>query len=99
MIVDGFKQISQKAAIEGIVLLKNTEGILPIKNNEMVSLFGRSQIDYYKSGTGSGGAVNVLYSVNALEGLRNEKVLINEELVSIYKEYIKSSPFDNGGGG
>lgn len=94
-----FDKVSQRAAVEGIVLLKNKDNVLPIQNNETVSLFGRCQIDYYKSGTGSGGAVNVLYSVNAVEGLRNEKVLLNEELISIYNEYLKDNPFDNGGGG
>lgn len=94
-----FPAFSRKAATEGIVLLKNNNNVLPIKRTESVSLFGRCHIEYYKSGTGSGGAVNVLYSVNALDGLKNKNIKVNEELVGLYKNFIKESPFDNGGGG
>lgn len=51
----------REAAAEGAVLLKNEGHMLPIKKDETVSIFGRSQIEYYRSGTGSGGAVNVPY--------------------------------------
>ena len=51
--------VSRQAASEGIVLLDNREETLPIKKGEKVSLFGRCQINTYRSGTGSGGAVNV----------------------------------------
>ncbi len=94
-----FPVFSRKAATEGIVLLKNDNNVLPIKHSETVSLFGRCQLDYYKSGTGSGGAVNVLYSINAVEGLRNRKTNINEDLVQRYSSFIEANPFDNGGGG
>lgn len=94
-----FPQISYKAATEGIVLLKNEKEVLPVKDDETVSVFGRCQLDYYRSGTGSGGAVNVLYAVNAIEGFRNKNININEELVKKYDDFIKENPFDNGGGG
>ena len=47
------------AAAEGAVLLKNEEQVLPLEKGTRVSIFGRCQIEYYRSGTGSGGAVNV----------------------------------------
>ena len=43
---------------EGAVLLKNEDQTLPVKPYETVSVFGRIQINYFKSGTGSGGLVN-----------------------------------------
>lgn len=92
--------VSRQAACEGIVLLDNHDAVLPIKKGEKLSLFGRCQINTYRSGTGSGGAVNVPYAVNALEGLRSHPALeINEELVSLYEEWIAEHPFDDGGGG
>lgn len=98
--ISEFPFASRKAAREGMVLLKNNNETLPIKKGETISLFGRCQIDYYKSGTGSGGAVNVLYEVNALEGVRNnEGINVNESLVSLYEIFISENPFDNGGGG
>lgn len=63
--------VSRQAAAEGIVLLKNDDQALPIQPSEVVSLFGRCQVDTYRSGTGSGGAVNVPYVVNALQGLQS----------------------------
>lgn len=92
--------VSRQAAAEGIVLLKNTDEVLPVNKQDTLSLFGRCQIDTYRSGTGSGGAVNVPYAINALEGLRaNSKVQLNEDLVAIYQAWIAQHPFDDGGGG
>ncbi|GLS89929.1 hypothetical protein GCM10007916_09960 [Psychromonas marina] len=92
--------VSRQAASEGIVLLENENQTLPLKKGEKVSLFGRCQINTYRSGTGSGGAVNVPYAVSALEGLRaNAAIEINESLVSIYETWIADHPFDDGGGG
>lgn len=51
--------VSRQAAAEGIVLLKNDDQALPIEPSQVLSLFGRCQMDTYRSGTGSGGAVNV----------------------------------------
>lgn len=90
----------REAAAEGVVLLKNDGHMLPIKKDETVSIFGRSQIEYYRSGTGSGGAVNVPYVKNILDGIKeNNAFPVNEELVETYKEWLKEHPFDNGGGG
>ncbi|MEF1227632.1 hypothetical protein QTO02_08860, partial [Vibrio fortis] len=70
--------ISRQAATEGIVLLKNDQAVLPVKQGDNLAIFGRCQLDTYRSGTGSGGAVNVRYSIPIIEGLlENEKVHIN----------------------
>ena len=92
--------VSRQAAAEGIVLLENKNKTLPIKEGEKISLFGRCQIDTFRSGTGSGGAVNVPYAINILEGLRaNSNITLNEELIAIYEEWIAANPFNDGGGG
>jgi len=44
--------VSRQAACEGMVLLRNLDGVLPLKAGETVSLFGRCQINTYRSGTG-----------------------------------------------
>ncbi len=90
----------REAAAEGAVLLKNEGHMLPVKKDETVSIFGRSQIEYYRSGTGSGGAINVPYVKNILDGIKeNNAFPVNEDLVETYKEWLKEHPFDNGGGG
>ncbi len=91
--------VARKAAADGIVLLKNEGRILPLGKNDCVSLFGRTQIDYNKSGTGSGGLVNVDRVVNILDGIReNGNLTLNGELVSVYEEWLKDHPFDKGAG-
>ena len=95
----GFAEFSRKVAAEGAVLLKNDGQILPIREGESISIFGRTQINYYRSGTGSGGSVNVEYTTNLLEGLRKKKIEVNKELAVIYETWLEQNPFDNGGGG
>ncbi|WP_139904838.1 glycoside hydrolase family 3 protein [Clostridium thermarum] len=95
----GFAEFSRKVAAEGAVLLKNENQVLPILQGEAVSIFGRIQINYYRSGTGSGGSVNVQYTTNLLDGLRKKNIVVNEALAAVYERWIEKNPFDNGGGG
>ena len=98
--LEGFGAYCRAAAAEGAVLLKNEGHMLPLKKEEMVSVFGRCQFETYRSGTGSGGAVNVPYAVNIYDGMRESgSFTLNEELADIYRAWLKDHPFDNGGGG
>ncbi len=96
---DQFIALSRQAAAEGAVLIKNDDEVLPLAPKKKVALFGRSQFDFYRSGTGSGGSVNVRYSVNLVEGLTQKDVVLNEPLIETYKTWLQDHPFDNGGGG
>ena len=92
-------QVAREVAADGCVLLKNEGNILPFKKEDKISVFGRTQIDYYKSGTGSGGLVRVNYVVNIIDGmLANDNLTINTELVDIYRKWIEQNPFDAGAG-
>mgnify|MGYP000695551452 CR=1 FL=1 len=98
--LEGFAEFSRIVAAEGAVLLKNDRQVLPLRKGENVSIFGRTQVNYYRSGTGSGGSVHVSYTTNLLDGLRSKKNLaVNEELAAVYEKWIEQNPFDNGGGG
>ena len=50
------KKIARKIAEESIVLLKNADHILPLKEKKEIAFFGRTQIGTLYSGNGSGGA-------------------------------------------
>ena len=65
-----YAAIARQAVAEGCVLLKNDNNALPLKKGECASVFGRIQFDYYKSGTGSGGAVNTRYVTGILDALK-----------------------------
>lgn len=96
----GFAEFSRKVAADGAVLLKNDHETLPLQNGESVSIFGRTQVNYYRSGTGSGGSVHVSYTTNLLGALREKQnIKVNEHLAKVYEEWIGENPFDNGGGG
>ncbi|MDE6129220.1 MAG: glycoside hydrolase family 3 C-terminal domain-containing protein [Lachnospiraceae bacterium] len=83
----------RKAAADGAVLLKNEEGMLPITKEDRVAVFGRSQINYYKSGIGSGGLVNVEYTTNLIDGFRQYTwVRLHEQLVKLYEEWTAVHP-------
>ena len=68
-----YAEVSRQAVAEGCVLLRNDKKALPIRKGETVSVFGRIQFTYYKSGTGSGGMVNTPYAVSILDALKEEK--------------------------
>lgn len=83
---------------EGIVMLKNDNNALPLDMSETVSVFGRIQLHYYKSGTGSGGMVNVTKVTGILDGLAEAGVRINEELLKIYRKWDEENPYELGEG-
>lgn len=95
---DDYRKLAREVVSEGVILLENN-GILPFENNEKISIFGRIQTKYYKSGTGSGGMVNVSNVVTIPDGLRESgKVTLNEKLFNIYTEWEKTNPFNEGVG-
>lgn len=87
-----------KMVSEGIVMLKNENNALPLDADKEVAVFGRIQFHYYKSGTGSGGMVNVTKVVNILDGLIDNGVKVNEKLLDTYRKWDRENPFDLGEG-
>ncbi len=91
--------ICRQAAAEACVLLENRNNLLPLTGSDKVALFGRIALNYYRTGTGSGGNVKVSYETNVLDGLKAyPHIKIDEELLDIYKKWIEKNPFDNGNG-
>lgn len=91
--------LCRRAAAQGAVLLQNRDQVLPLTPKDHVAVFGRCQTEYYRSGTGSGGAVNAPYTVSLLEGLREDGVRVNEDVAACYDKWLAVHPFDDGGGG
>lgn len=93
-----YLETAASAVAEGIVMLKNDNGALPLSKDEVVSVFGRIQLHYYKSGTGSGGMVNVSKVTGIVDGLLESGVKLNEELLNVYKKWDEENPYDLGDG-
>lgn len=92
-----FQKLMRDAAAEGSVLLRNNAKTLPVVKDDCVSVFGRCQFDWYKSGTGSGGSVNVPYTTNLTDSLvylhaRKGTSAVNMDLVDKYRAWIKDNP-------
>lgn len=99
-ILDWQKYLDTAAATvaEGIVMLEHKNQALPLDPSKEIAVFGRIQFHYYKSGTGSGGMVNVSRVVSVLDGLQNAGIRINQELLRIYQDWDQEHPYDLGSG-
>ncbi len=93
-----YAKTARATVAEGCVLLRNENKALPIREGERVSVFGRSQFNYFKSGTGSGGMVNAPYEVSIPDALKEENIELNTSLMKVYEEWIEEHPFDKGTG-
>ena len=78
---DKYLETSARAVSGGIVMLKN-DGALPLKQGGTAAVFGRIQLHYYKSGTGSGGMVNVSKVIGITDGLLDAGYKLDEQLLN-----------------
>ena len=77
------RQVARRAAAEGMVLLKN-EGILPLKAEAKVALFGGGAVSTIKGGTGSGD-VNEREVVGIYQGFLDAGItLTNQDWLEEY---------------
>lgn len=92
-----YVSVARKVVAEGCVMLENKNNTLPLKKGTKLAVFGRIQHNYYKSGTGSGGMVNVTEVIGILEGLKkSSSIFIDETLEKIYLDWEKENPFEVG---
>lgn len=95
--LEKYSECARRTVAEGQVLLRNEKEVLPIPSGGKVAVFGRIQTHYYKSGTGSGGMVNVDKVVGILDALlEDESVEVNQKLLGVYREWEKENPFNEG---
>ncbi len=88
--------LSKKAAGEGMVLLKNEKGLLPLSLGSKVALFGKGSFDYVKGGGGSGD-VTTAYVRSIYDGIKalGDEISVYEPLADYYREYVQEQ-YDDG---
>lgn len=81
--------LAREAAREGMVLLKNENNVLPVKQGSGIALFGKGVFDYVKGGGGSGD-VTVSHVLNLYDGLtmREKPAQIFEPLADFYRKNV-----------
>ena len=90
-VTPGMPELLRSVAAQGAVLLENR--VLPFPEGSRVAVFGRCQIDWFCTGYGSGGDVNMPYQVGLLEGLRRcGGLTVNQELAEIYERWCAENP-------
>jgi len=82
-------RLSRDAAREGMVLLKNDGGALPLERGAKVALFGKGTFDYVKGGGGSGD-VTVPYVRNLSDGMHAypDRVTVFGETDAFYRAHV-----------
>ena len=85
--VPEISEVCRQVAADGIVLLKNKEATLPIRQTDTVAVFGRCAIDYFSVGYGSGGDVVAPYRHSLMDGLVSQQVRLYEPLWDRYRAW------------
>ncbi len=86
------KELVQKIAEEGIVLLKNDEQLLPLAENSNLNVFGWASTNPCYGGTGSGSLSDAYPTVSLLQGLEDAGFQLNTELSDFYTAYRAERP-------
>lgn len=85
------RAVVQEVSSEGIILLKNDDGALPLADTTNINVFGWASTNPIYGGTGSG-SVDVSTAVDLLTGLKNAGFNLNTELSDFYTAYRADRP-------
>ncbi|HEV2763372.1 MAG TPA: glycoside hydrolase family 3 protein, partial [Pyrinomonadaceae bacterium] len=80
-------RVAREAAAEGMVLLRNEAGALPLAPSLKVALYGNASYDLFAGGTGSGD-VNEAYTVSLEQGLTAAGYRTDPTLKEAYQRHL-----------
>ena len=84
--IDKTNQLAVSIENEGITMLQNEDGALPLEPGN-VNVFGWASTNPIYGGTGSGSLSDAYETVSLLDGLEMAGYAVNEELTSFYTDY------------
>ena len=79
----------EKIEEEGIVLLKNTNNLLPLSKGTKLSVFGTGSVKSVFGGGGSGSA-DTSNAVSLKKGLENSDFVVSERISNFYANWVNS---------
>lgn len=85
--LEAHARVARQAATEGMVLLKNEAGALPLAPSRAIALFGNASYRLIVGGSGSGD-VNEAYSVSLERGLSGAGYTVEPHLANRYAAYL-----------
>ncbi len=85
-------ELCEDIADEGIVLLKNDNGALPLASGSSLNVFGWASTNPCYGGTGSGSLSDAYETTTLLDGLTNAGFTLNTELSDFYTAYRADRP-------
>jgi len=88
-------KVAREAAGEGMVLLKNTNKLLPLKEKKTIAVFGKISYHLIPFGTGSGSVRSYKYAVSVNEGLKSAGYQVLPEMEKSYSSLIKKIKKEN----
>ena len=91
-----YEDVARRVIAEGVVLLEN-DGVLPIRPDSRIAVYGRIQSREYIAGIGSGGMVNIPKRVRLIDVLAEENnISVDEELLELYRAWEEKNPREVG---
>lgn len=91
---DAHDAVAHQAACESIVLLKNDNGVLPLRPDAVLNVFGRGQYVFYNTATGAG-LINPRWQANFHEAIaEHSSFRLNREVSALYEDLENPLPED-----
>ena len=89
--VKASEQLVKDIADEGIVMLKNEDGMLPLDGEMKLNVFGWSSVGPVYGGIGSG-AVDENDCLSLLKGLEDAGFVLNGDIEKFYRDFLPKRP-------
>ena len=93
--LEAHAKIAREAAGEGIVMLKNNNGTLPLDKGKTIAVFGKTSYELIAFGTGSGSVRSHKYTVSVNDGLKSAGFNVLKDMEKDYNEYIEKIKREN----